>query len=224
MEEEKEITKRDKKIGKEIYLFIFLFVLLVAGLSTLSFAFYRQYQPGGGSIDSNNTITTGDILFAYSDAQGENNSVPGNGIQIINALPMSDDEGKLMLSSRSYFDFQIIASPSKNKELEYQIILEKLANSTLLDSDIKVYVTNLIGSTEYPITETLNLGAVKVYSQFDDIKEDDFSGKILFQRTVSEKNYQQNYRLRLWIRNNASDYYNKTFSARVNVKAYTKVS
>lgn len=210
---------RKRKFSGEIYLFLFLLILLLAGLSTLSVAFYQQYGGlGNGSIDSNNTITTGDIVFAYSDAISDGK--PSNGIQITNAMPLSDELGKIMIKDRTYFDFQIIAKEANNN-VKYEVILEKLQSSTLSDDNVKVYVTELQGSEEIPITETLNYGAVKVYSQFEDASLQNVDGKKLFEREVNNNNYQRNYRLRIWLRENAQNYSNQTFSVKVLINAFT---
>lgn len=215
-----DIREKRENSG-EFYLILFLFIILLVALSTLSVVFYQQYGGiGNGSIDSNNTITTGDIVFAYSDAISDGK--PSNGIQITNAMPLSDELGKIMIKDRTYFDFQIIAKEADNS-IKYEIILEKLQSSTLSDDNVKVYITELQGSEEIPISETLNYGVVKVYSQYEDVVLQNINGKKIFVREVNDKNYQKNYRLRIWIRENAQNYSNQMFSVKVHVNAFTNV-
>ncbi len=225
MDMEQEETKTSKK---NIYMFIFLFILLITGIMTFSFAFQRDYLGmDGGSSTSNNTIQTGDILFSYSDNSGYYGSGPGgngsnfpaNGIYITNAFPMLDEEGKVMVGNHTYFDFQVTGNPREGNPLEYKVILEKMAESTLSDSDVKVYVTNLKGNREIAVPETLLIGSVKVYSQYDDFKSNVYDGKLLFTRRIEERGYNEKYRLRLWVRQYAEDYSQKTFSAKVNLVA-----
>lgn len=249
MEEEPE---KEHFFGKDIYLFLFLLIVLIAGLSTVSFAFYREYfgdgDGSGTNLPSNNTITTGDVLFTYSDSgrgsggqggdgtggngssgngstnpdgSGSGNTSRGNGIYITNATPIPDDDGKRMLSERDYFDFQLVVNPAKG-DVTYQVILEKLDNCTLPDSDVKVYLTELQGTEEIPIADTMNGRSVKLYSQLEDKEFDDFKGKLLLQRTVTETGYQKKYRLRLWVRDQARDYSRKTFSVKVDIHAFTQ--
>ena len=229
IEEEEE----PKKNHREIYLFLFLLVLLVSGLSTLSFAFYRQYLGdgsgdgfGGGSHNADNSIITGDVLFSYSDTGSttlpDGTVAPANGIYITNAMPMADELGKVMMGNRTYFDFNVVGNARDNQAFVYQVILEKLENSTLEDESVKVYVTTREGNNEVAVPETIGRGGVKLYNQFDDYKGDDFSGKLLFERTIDTKNYNESYRLRLWVGIDARDYQNKQFSAKVNLRAFSK--
>lgn len=251
---EEEEEEKERFFGKDIYLFLFLLLVLIVGLSTVSFAFYREYFGDGTggtgtNLPSNNTITTGDVLFTYSDSgrgTGGNGSgsgsgngsgsgssgsgsgsgsgesgVRGNGIYITNATPIPDDEGKRLLSSRDYFDFQIMVNPAKG-DVTYQVILEKADGCTLPDSDVKVYLTELQGTEEVPIADTMNGRSVKLYSQLEDKDFDDFQGKVLLQRIVTEKGYQKNYRLRLWVRDQARDYSRKSFSVKVDIHAFTQ--
>lgn len=220
LEEDQLMSRTKKKNRNEIYLFLLLTFVLISGLTTLSFAFYRQYFDPNSSINSNNTIKTGDIIFAYSDNSSEP-SKPSNAIRIVNAIPISDNEGKNQFISDSYFDFQILATSAGNN-LKYQVLLEKLDGSTIADNNLKVYVTELHGQTEVAVTETLANNIVKTYNQYSDRTVDGVKEKILFERNVNAPNYQMKYRLRFWISNLATDYQNKKFSAKVNISVTAK--
>ena len=155
-----------------------------------------------------NELNTGKIAFTYSDANGG-----GNGIYMENAFPTSDVIGKAMVGSRQYFDFFVTAS-TDNSNLLYQILVNKNEASTLANQNVRIYLTQVMGSYEQ---ET-------VLCNFSDlaIKKIDEKEYYVLYETVLEKglkNYMDSYRLRMWIREDAIDYEQKNFSIKIDVIA-----
>lgn len=214
IEEEQELEleeNRKKRYIRQNLLLILLLIILVVTVSTLSYAFYREYTDLDPSGDNSqiNTIKSGEILFSYSDVDGQ-----GNGINIVNARPISDEEGKALFSSHTYFDFQILADTSVN--LQYEIVALKENNSTLSEQLVKIYLTKVDGTLETPISSD----PVKTYGEYEDTKLVDTKGKTLYQETISKgTKVQEQYRLRMWVKEDATNYSNKQFSLRINVYA-----
>ncbi|MEE1315661.1 MAG: hypothetical protein U0K35_00335, partial [Prevotella sp.] len=75
----------------------------------------------------------------YNKLTSETNS-PINGINIKDALPISDRTGKALSGANQYFDFSV-SSVATFAEIDYQIYVVKQDNSTLPDEWVKVYLT-----------------------------------------------------------------------------------
>lgn len=168
-----------------------------------------------GTISGDKTIigTDPNIVFQYSDVNGA-----GNQIAIKNAEAISDSIGKRLTGTGYTFDFTVSALV-KVKNYQYMILLEEVAGSTLSKDDIKVYLTKVNGSTEtkissniptYSSLETVEIGGTKYK-------------KIYFARIpaipVTSSNFSQDYRLRIWIKEDAEKYYGQRFAVKVHVLA-----
>ena len=72
------------------------------------------------------------------------------------------------------------------------------------------------GTLETPISSD----PVKTYGEYEDTKLADTKGKTLYQETISKgRKVQEQYRLRMWVKEDATNYSNKQFSLRINVYA-----
>lgn len=207
-EKNKKIRKRELLL---LILLVFLLVIIVFGSSLALFSYFGKGQ-------TYNSLKTGTLNFAYSDAVGGS-----NGIYIDNAVPIPDEEGKRLFGSREYFDFVITASTTSSP-LSYEIIATKGDISTLSDDDIKIYLTIINGGNEIETPITAKNGVVSLYSELHDTKSNDFSGKSIYFETIDPLtgSYSKRFRLRMWLNNKAydEDYLRgKAFSVRVNVTA-----
>ena len=125
----------------------------------LSYAIFQYSREG----TKENTITSGRLSFFYDEKEAE-----GNGIYLVNALPMSDEDGKGLSGSNQVFDFQVLAT-TKGSPIFYEVVLYWTDKSTdvniLPASAIKTYLTEVDGVTETPISTTIDENdKVKVYS------------------------------------------------------------
>lgn len=182
-----------------LLLFVILTFFCVFGIT------YSIYKPDSG----NQEIETGNIVFSYSDV-GQS----GNGILLKNALPISDEYGKVMVGSNQYFDFSITAS-TKSANVHYKLLLAKDEISTLDNNNVRIYLTQLFGGYEKEL----------VISNFSELKKEVINSKtyyVIYEKTLDEKleNYSDVFRLRMWLKEDATDYYNQTFSLKVDVYAY----
>ncbi len=200
---------------KRILLIVLLLLLTISvffGISVSIFTFF-------GKGNTNNVIETGRIIFSYSDALKK-----GNGIDIKDALPMSDEEGVVLSKENEYFDFSVSATTTST-DIAYEIVVNKDETSTLPDDMVKIYVTELDGSNEkvVPLLEK----EIPTYSELKSTTNKLLSGKTVYFGEVKagEVAYGKKFRLRIWIKDvdpETFDYETinaKDFKVRVNVAA-----
>ena len=191
--------------SKQILLSVLGVAILVVAVVGVSFAAF-SYSRTGEKI---NQITTGTITMSYTDVT--------NGINISDALPMSDANGKLLEDENQYFDFTVSATISGTATINYAITATKESDSTLPDNAVKVYLTSAGDTTD-------ELVPTKV-SELTPIEASDVSGALagqfLLKRGTISSTSSTTYRLRMWI---ADDYAgadgsitSQTYRLRVNV-------
>ena len=173
--------------SKQILLSVLGVAILVVAVVGVSFAAF-SYSRTGEKI---NQITTGTITMSYTDVT--------NGINISDALPMSDANGKLLEDENQYFDFTVSATISGTATINYAITASKESDSTLPDNAVKVYLTSAEDATD-------ELVPTKV-SELTPIAASDVSGALagqfLLKRGTISSTSSTTYRLRMWI---ADDY------------------
>ncbi len=185
-----------------IYLLIFTTLLFFC-------VFGITYSVYYGEGNDDNIIDTSQIIFTYSDV-----GQAGNGILLEDAVPISDELGKMMVGTHQYFDFSVTAS-TKNANLLYKILIHKDQNSTLNDENVRLYLTQLMGSYEEE----------KVLIPFSELETETIHNKdyyVLYEKKLGKdlNNYSDSYRLRMWIKEDAKDYEEQYFSIKIDVYAY----
>ena len=195
---------KDKNKKKSVVLAILGVLSLVMITAGVTYALFTYTKLGS----TENTITAGTIKFLYTENTGV-----GKGIAITNALPVSDDTGKAYDTDGYVFDFKITAVNSGTTAIPYEITLRQKADSTLSSDIVKVYLTDKTGGTETQIVaptifSALTNTTVNVGSNIE---------KTLTTQSVpaKDKNYEKDYRLRMWIDESAD------FSATVYTYAKT---
>ena len=208
-------TKKKKK--KEDFLIV---VLLLLSVTCLFFGISMAVFSYLGNGNTNNVIQTGRIVFSYSDAESG-----GNGINITDAIPISDTTGKQLTGDGQFFDFSVTASTTST-DLAYEIVAKKDDTSTLPDDYVKLYLTERVGTSE--LTTPITGGAtVPTYSSLSDTTNPTLSGKSIYYGTVQagEVAYGKNFRLRMWVKDPGVanfDYdslNDKFYKVKVNVSA-----
>lgn len=162
-------------------------------------------------------ITEQDLVFNY--VEDENNK---NGINIINALPISDASGKKLVGEGNTFDFKIYFGKDTVGHY-YEITALKSSDSTLQDKFAKVYLT----SDQELETVYNNDNTVKTFNQYSngsiDLTND--NEKILYHGIVTKEDVERGYKnftLKMWVSNNAANntaVYKKLFNVKINVYA-----
>ncbi len=116
---------------------IVLIIVFILGLILGSYAIYKSTYTG----KNENKIITDSTSLEFLESNT-------NVINIPNAIPMSDEEGKTQSDA---FDFVVTSKTSKNQNISYSIVLEKLQTEDgnvqqLSDDEIKVYLTDFDGN------------------------------------------------------------------------------
>lgn len=178
-------------------------ILLVLIISGIAFSIIDSGNNKPIKIDPN-------IVFKYSDVNGS-----GPGILISNMAATPDEVGKKLNGNNQYFDFTV-SGDLKNNAAKYSILLKKDDISTLSDDSVKVYLTKIDGVLENDILSTPYL-----YSDLKSIKVEDEDYKVIYEKTYNDltTNFSDSYRLRMWIKIDAEDYYGKDYSLKVSVMA-----
>ncbi len=192
--------------SKQVLLSVLGVAILVVAVVGVSFAAFSYSQTG----EKVNTITTGTISMDY--VEGE------NAISLTNALPMTDEVGKALADANQYFDFTVSANITGTTTINYAITATKEADSTIPDTGVKVYLTDMDADGDTPITGYKTPKKVselqKTSSDVSGAPDDQYK---LTSDTFSATSSQA-YRLRMWV---ADDYkvsgVAQTYKLRVNV-------
>lgn len=199
IQEEKDKEKNRRKYVIFFLIFIVLFFFSVFGLT---YSIYKGDNGGG------NQINTGEIIFSYVEVDHA-----GNGIDIKDAMPLPDEVGKTLLASKQYFDFNVTAT-SKNVDIAYKLLIKKSDVSTLSNNNLRIYLVSLSGSFEQEL----------VLKNFNELKKETIDGTeyyVLYEKTLNKgvDHHTDYYRLRIWVKEDADDFLEKTFSLKVAAHA-----
>lgn len=196
-------TKNENSNKRKYIIYLLLFVVLlffcVFGIT------YSIYKPDNDDQE----INTGNIVFTYSDV-----GKAGNGIAIKNAVPITDELGKVMMGSNQYFDFSITATTNK-ASLQYKVLVAKDDISTLDNKKVRIYLTQMLGSYENEL----------VLTDFSNLKVETIKDKkyyVLYEKKLDKEleKYSDAFRLRMWVKEDAIDYNDQIFALKVDVYAY----
>ncbi len=185
---------KEKKSGKLTFIILGIVILILAmgGVALATYTWnYTSKNP--------NNISTGSISLSLLESTDT--------ISIENALPMSDDKGKV---SGEKFDFAVTTEASGNPgDIKYKLSITEVdeldEGYTKLDkSNVKIYLTVLEDDQENGTTETEVVAPTKVDSI---ITEENGEGTLTFTKeeylkhTHNEVNKEitTKYRLRMWI-------------------------
>ncbi|MEG1495084.1 MAG: hypothetical protein RR406_02105 [Bacilli bacterium] len=200
--------------NKQVLVSSIALVALVAITVGVSYAFFN-YSKLGSKV---NTVTTGVLSFAYTEATSGN-----NGVSLTNAMPKSDNDGKIQIGATNAFDFTVTASAS-GATIDYSIAAIKQGGSSLPENTVKVYLTDVTG-TETPAPLTVNGGAVRRYSE---LGAHSSGGKTLYTGSfgAGTNNVTKTFRLRMWLASDATavsngswNYNGQTFQVKIGVYA-----
>lgn len=186
---------------KKVLLSVLGVAILVVAVIGISFAAYQA------TIDTNttNSVTTGTIMVSYTE--------PSNAINITDAMPLSDDNGKALSGAGKTFDFTVSTHASNALTVPYTISLTKASGSTMEDSQVKVYLTKADGTVVLAPTLVSDLSAAtgrentKVLATAQDVY------------TGAEEAKTTGYVLRIWVDENVTvdSTSTATYRALVNV-------
>ncbi len=193
-------------------------ILIVVGVT---YAFFNYVKEG----TTDNSISTGTITFLYTEIDQV-----GRGIQLADAFPISDSVGQQQMGEKEVFNFKITSNTTPKTNIPYEITARKNENSTLDESEVKLYLTEVTGNIEKEVL----LNNYDKLPQTNKVSSSKYTEKTIYEGEVPENSvdYEQDFRLRMWIDENTDfsqkedgTYPNneKTFIITVNVYANGKV-
>ena len=168
---------------KTIIILIILVLVLIVLILGISFAAIFYSKTG----EEVNKVTTGTMTMSYSENT--------NGINLENAYPMSDDIGMTLNDENQYFDFTVSATLGGNVIINYAINATKESDSTLPDSSIKVYLTDM-DNNERPVLAPTKISDLSITNNHVSSAP---NGQYLLASGNFSQTVSHNYRLRMWI-------------------------
>ena len=204
-----------KNKKKQIIITLIAIISLIVITVGVTYAFFNYAKEG----TTDNTIQTGSITFLYTEVSGV-----GKGISLTDAYPVADSIGKVQVGEGKVFDFKVTSNISMNSSIGYQVTARKKTGSTLNDSAVKVYLTEVNGTEQ-----ELLLSKYSELDVSDKVDSNKFDERILYEDTVpaNTSNYEKNFRLRMWVSDDTDfsdgSMNDKTFTLTVNVYADGKV-
>ncbi len=204
-----------KNKKKQIIITLIAIISLIVITVGVTYAFFNYAKEG----TTDNTIQTGSITFLYTEVSGV-----GKGISLTEAYPVADSIGKVQTGEGKIFDFKVTSNISMNSSIGYQVTARKKTGSTLANSAVKVYLTEVNGTEQ-----ELLLSKYSELDQTDKVDISKYDERILYEATVpaNTSNYEKNFRLRMWVSDDTDfsdgSMNDKTFTLTVNVYADGKV-
>ena len=204
-----------KNKNKQIIITLIAIISLIVITVGVTYAFFNYSRTG----TTDNVVKTGGITFLYTEVSGV-----GKGISLTDAYPIADSIGKVQVGEGKVFDFKVTSNISMNSNIGYQVTARKKTGSTLANSAVKVYLTEVNGTEQ-----ELLLSKYSELSQTDKVDSSKFDERILYEATVpaNTSNYEKNFRLRMWVSDDTDfsdgSMNDKTFTLTVNVYADGKV-
>ena len=136
-----------------------------------------------------------------------------NGIKIDNAVPTTDEAGKILSGSNEFFDFTVSSSLIGSSSITYEVTAMKDNESTIKDDEIRLYLEKeengsykeVMSPKKYtPITTESTYGAPV--------------GSMILSTDTHNYSKDDNYRLRMWLGENAVlDFESRTYIVKVNI-------
>lgn len=99
--------------SKQVLLSVLGVAILIVAVVGISFAAFSYSKEG----QVENTIATGAVTMAYNE--------PENGINITNAIPMTETQGKVLSSTNELFDFTVTAKIIGKTAINYEVVAVK---------------------------------------------------------------------------------------------------
>ena len=185
---------------KKVLLSVLGVAILVVAVIGISFAAYTTTFDSATA----NSISTGTIMVSYTE--------PTNAISILDAMPLEDAEGMKLTGTNNTFDFTVSTKASNALTIPYTISLTKVAGNTLLDSEVKVYLTK----DGQEVLAPAKVSSLATHSRDNSVTL--YSTNDVFTATGQEAKT-TNYVLRMWVDKEVTvDATNtKTYKAKVNV-------
>ncbi|MCI8347551.1 MAG: hypothetical protein HFJ12_06385 [Bacilli bacterium] len=206
-----------KNIKQVLFSFLAIFILIVAVIG-ISYAVWSRTFKG----EKDNSLTTATVSFNYTESET-------NHINLTNALPMSDTNGKKLNGDQEVFDFTVTGNYGEKGTVLYDVYVTPY-DMTLSDKYVKIYVTD---QHDNPV-EGYDRDEVPTYNTLEDYSipsstKDTFTtkGKLLYSSELTPERNSHDLRVRVWLSSSYGSSGNKdentpekslTFAFKVNVR------
>ena len=195
---------KDNNNSRQVLLSVLGVAILVVAVVGVSFAAF-SYSKTGTQV---NTITTGTISMNYVEGD--------NAISLTNALPMTDEVGKALADTNQYFDFKVNANITGTTTINFAITAAKEVESTLPDTAVKVYLTDMDGTADEELLPPTKVSDLTPTTGSEPSGAQ--SGQFILHTDTFNATSSHDYRLRMWV---ADDYVvtgdSQSYKLRVNV-------
>lgn len=169
---------------KELIISVLGVILLFIVVIGISYAVWNRTFLG----TQENSINTGYVSFSYTESDT-------NVIEIHNAVPTSDTNGKMLSGDNEMFDFNVSASFAGVTSIDYEIYATPILE-TIDTQYIKVYLTN---QNDQPVG-FYDAEEVPLYSSLEDSSVE--GSKTIYKSTLTTSGEVVDYRLRIWVASN----------------------
>ncbi len=194
----------EKNFSKEIIFSILGIFILVVLVIAVSFAAFTFSQTG----EKINTITTGTINLSYSESL--------NGINLVNALPISDEQGKGLIGTNNVFDFTVESTINGSGDVTINYgITAVSSNSTVDNSAIKIYLTNMDNDADSGIIAPTKISNLSTTTGSEAYNAP--SGEFILLNGTMNTSTSHKYRLRMWVADDYTEPSGGTYTLKVNV-------
>ena len=204
----------EENSSRKVLLSVLGVAILVVAVIGVSFALYSTSSTG-----KVNSISTGTITMSYTE--------PSNGINLTNALPISDAEGKSLKGEGNVFTFTVSATASGTVTVPYEINITKDSSTTLADGAVAVYLTKGT-TTETEVVAKKLMSQVVTTANKSTYRTDSYklySTNVVYQNgTVKTGEATTTYNLRIWVDANADAETIKSQEYKIKVNVDSKVN
>ena len=204
----------EENSSRKVLLSVLGVAILVVAVIGVSFALYSTSSTG-----KVNSISTGTITMSYTERS--------NGINLTNALPISDAEGKSLKGEGNVFTFTVSATASGTVTVPYEINITKDSSTTLADGAVAVYLTKGT-TTETEVVAKKLMSQVVTTANKSTYRTDSYklySTNVVYQNgTVKTGEATTTYNLRIWVDANADANAIKDQTYKIFVNVDSKVN
>lgn len=190
--------------SKFILFSVLLVTILVIIVIGLSFSVFKKVESTSDFRDDNVKDNYNNISMTYTESV--------NGISIQDALPISDEVGKALSGTGEYFDFTIRSKFSKKASVTYEIAAIKDEESTISNDQVKLYLEKQVSGSYEQVMEPNIFTPISNRSGVGSPE-----GSMILLQVKKNSSGSDNYRLRMWLKEDSTVQMDQVFTVKVNV-------
>jgi hypothetical protein len=203
-----EILHPEEKNGRTfIFLVLVLLILLTSIISFICFSMASRF-----SEVKNNTITTGSVLFSFSDSD--------NYINMVDVYPISDEVGMKLTGDNEMYEFTVsekyygdTSNKNSAEYSNYEVSLVLDDNNTISPEYIKIYLVK--NQDEIKINN-------KIINRVSELAKSNLqnNGYTLISNEITDDNF-DTYTFRMWLSDDyLVDNVSRVFKCKIAVNSY----